>query len=62
MQLNPENDRTNLPIGDDLCLNAVCLNEAVYGTEICPQVVGIEHLELCNRLKFINVVFGYLQR
>ena len=51
-----------LPVGNDLSLDAVPLDKSINGGQTGPQVVGVEHFELCDGFELIHVVFGYLSQ
>ena len=49
-----------LAVGDDLHLELVILNDALNGLEVHPDVVGVEVLELLDRLELVDVLLGHL--
>ena len=49
-----------LAIGDDLHGELVVLDDALDGAEVHPDVVGVEVLELLDRLELVDVLLGDL--
>lgn len=49
-----------LAVGDNLHLKLVVLDDALDGLEVQPDVVGVEVLELLDRLELVDVLLGDL--
>lgn len=49
-----------LLVGDDLHLELVILNDTLDGTQVHPDVVGVEVLELLDGLELVDVILGHL--
>lgn len=49
-----------LTVGDDLHLELIVLHHPLDGLEVEPQVVGVEVLELLDRLELVDVLLGDL--
>lgn len=49
-----------LVVDDDLQLHGLLLHDALDGLEVDPQVVGVEDLELLDRLEVLNMLVGHL--
>jgi len=49
-----------LAVGDDLHLELVVLDHALDGLDVHPDVVGVEVLELLDRLELVDVLLGNL--
>lgn len=49
-----------LLVGDDLHLQLVLLNDTLNGLDVEPDVVGVEVLELLDRLELVDVLLGHL--
>ena len=47
-------------VGDDLHLEFVLLDHALDGTQVHPDVVGVEVLELLDGLELVDVLLGHL--
>lgn len=52
--------RDGLFVGDNLHLEFVVLNHSLDGAEVHPDVVGVEVLELLDRLELVDVLLGDL--
>lgn len=52
--------RDGLSVGDNLHLQLVVLNHPLDGLEVQPDVVGVEVLELLDRLELVDVLLGDL--
>ncbi|KAI6876546.1 putative UTP--glucose-1-phosphate [Hortaea werneckii] len=52
--------RDALAVGDDLHGKLVVLDHTLDGTDVHPDVVGVEVLELLNRLELVHVLLGHL--
>lgn len=52
--------RDGLLVGDDLRLDSIRLDQSLHGTQINPQVICVEVLELLDTLKFLNVLLRHL--
>lgn len=52
--------RDGLLVGDDLGLNGIGLHQSLDGTQVDPQVVGVEVLELLDALELLHVLLGHL--
>lgn len=52
--------RNGLAVGDDLHLQLVVLNNTLNGLNVHPDVVGVEVLELLDRLELVDVLLGHL--
>lgn len=50
----------SLGVGDNLHLELVVFDNALDGTEVEPDVVGVEVLELLDRLEIVDVLLGNL--
>ena len=48
-------------VGDDFHLELVVFNDTFDGLEVEPDVIGVEVLELLNRLEFVGVLLGHLR-
>ena len=53
---------THLPVDDDIHKHVITGDQSVDGPQTSPEVIGIEHLKLCDGLEFIYVIFWYLAR
>lgn len=49
-----------LVVGDDFHRKLIVLNDALDGTEVHPDVVGVEVLELLDGLKLVDMLLGDL--
>ena len=47
-------------VGDNLHLELVLLNNTLDGTEVHPDVIGVEVLELLDGLELVDVLLGHL--
>lgn len=52
--------RDGLLVGDDLRLDSIRLDQSLHGTQVDPQVVSVEVLELLDTLEFLNVLLRHL--
>ena len=52
--------RNGLLVGDDLHLELVLLDHPLDGAQVHPDVVGVEVLELLDRLELVDVLLGHL--
>ena len=52
--------RNGLAVGDDLHLKLIVLDNTLDGLNIHPDVVGVEVLELLDRLELVDVLLGNL--